>query len=200
MTSTCFGHLHQVGTSSLLIYMMHGQTYIKNVLFCVLNCFSFPLSYILFFLGLSVVLASWQHFPFLQKVVLFVSWGVLVLYEYSRLPDPQIRADLNKRTINRILPPVIPTHLPHDIQHALHKPTLHTIHNTHIGRSHSMKIDNSSIERVEGFKYLGTTLTNKNSIQEEIKSRLKVRECLLLFSAESFVFQFAIQKVKDQDI
>ena len=42
------------------------------------------------------------------------------------------------------------------------------------GRSHSMKIDNSSIERVEEFKYFGTTLTNKNSIQEEIKSRLKV--------------------------
>jgi len=38
-----------------------------------------------------------------------------------------------------------------------------------------MKIDNSSIERVEAFKYLGTTLTNKNSIQEEIKSRLKLR-------------------------
>jgi len=44
------------------------------------------------------------------------------------------------------------------------------------GRSHSMKIDNtrSSIERVEEFKYLGTTLTNKNSIQEEIKSRWKL--------------------------
>ena len=42
------------------------------------------------------------------------------------------------------------------------------------GRSHSMKIDNRSIERVEKFKYLGTMLTNKNSIQEEIKSRLKV--------------------------
>jgi len=42
------------------------------------------------------------------------------------------------------------------------------------GRSHSMKIDNSSIERVEVFKYLGTTLINKNSIQEEIKSRLKL--------------------------
>ena len=40
------------------------------------------------------------------------------------------------------------------------------------GRSHSKNIDNSSIERVEEFKYLGTTL-NKNSIQEEIKSRLK---------------------------
>jgi len=35
-----------------------------------------------------------------------------------------------------------------------------------------MKIDNSSCERVEEFKYLGTTLTNQNSIQEEIKSRL----------------------------
>jgi len=36
-----------------------------------------------------------------------------------------------------------------------------------------MKIDNSSIERVEEFKYLGTTLRNQNYIQEEIKSRLK---------------------------
>ena len=31
-----------------------------------------------------------------------------------------------------------------------------------------------SIERVEDFKYLGTTLTNQNSIQKEIKSRLKL--------------------------
>jgi len=36
-----------------------------------------------------------------------------------------------------------------------------------------MKIDNSAFERVEEFKYLGTNLTNQNSIQEEIKSRLK---------------------------
>ena len=36
------------------------------------------------------------------------------------------------------------------------------------GRDHSMKIDTSPIERVEEFKYLGTTLTNQNSIQEEI--------------------------------
>jgi hypothetical protein len=42
------------------------------------------------------------------------------------------------------------------------------------GRSHSMKIDNSSIERVEEFKYSGTTLTDQNSIQEEITSRLKL--------------------------
>ena len=62
-----------------------------------------------------------------------------------------------------------------------------------------MKINNSSIERVEMFKYLGTTLTNKNYIQEEINVD-EVRGCLLLFIVESFVFQFAIQKVKDQDI
>jgi len=37
-----------------------------------------------------------------------------------------------------------------------------------------MKMDNSSIERVEEFKYLGTTLTNQNSIQEEIKSTVKL--------------------------
>ena len=41
------------------------------------------------------------------------------------------------------------------------------------GLRHTMKVDNSSIERVEEFKYLGTTLTNQNSIQKEIKSRLK---------------------------
>jgi hypothetical protein len=42
------------------------------------------------------------------------------------------------------------------------------------GRSHNRIFGNSSIESVEEFKYLGTTLTNKNSIQEEIKSRLKL--------------------------
>jgi hypothetical protein len=41
------------------------------------------------------------------------------------------------------------------------------------GRSHSVKTDNSSFERVEEFKYLGTTVTNQNFIQKEIKSRLK---------------------------
>jgi len=41
------------------------------------------------------------------------------------------------------------------------------------GRTHSIKTDNSSFERVDEFKHLGTTLTNQNSIQEKIKSRLK---------------------------
>ena len=43
------------------------------------------------------------------------------------------------------------------------------------GRIHSMRIDNSTFERVEEFKYLGTTLANQNSIAEEIKSKLKSR-------------------------
>ena len=32
------------------------------------------------------------------------------------------------------------------------------------GRTHSMKTDNSSFERVDEFQYLGTTLTDQNSI------------------------------------
>ena len=65
-------------------------------------------------------------------------------------------------------------------------------------RSYSMKIDNSSIERVEEFKYLGKTLTYKNSIQEEIKSRLKLGNACY-YSVQN-LFQFAIQKFKDQDL
>ena len=38
-------------------------------------------------------------------------------------------------------------------------------------RNHSVRIDNSTFERVEEFKYLGKTLTNQNSIPEEMKSR-----------------------------
>ena len=41
------------------------------------------------------------------------------------------------------------------------------------GRIYSMTVDNISFERVEELKYLGTTLTDQNYIQEEIKSRLK---------------------------
>jgi len=37
------------------------------------------------------------------------------------------------------------------------------------GRSHNMKIDNKSFESVEKFKYLETTLTNQNSIQEKLR-------------------------------
>jgi hypothetical protein len=42
------------------------------------------------------------------------------------------------------------------------------------GRNHSIKTDNSPLERVEESKYLGTNLTNQNSIHEEVKSRLNL--------------------------
>ena len=41
-----------------------------------------------------------------------------------------------------------------------------------IANAHS-KIGSNSYEKVETFKYLGSLLTNQNSIQEEIKCRLK---------------------------
>ena len=45
--------------------------------------------------------------------------------------------------------------------------------NENEGRSHSIKIYNSSFERVEEFKYLKKIVKNQNSIQDETKSRLK---------------------------
>ena len=77
--------------------------------------------------------------------------------------------------------------------------------NQNAGLSHRMKIDNSSFERVEEFKYLVTTLTNQNSIQEEIKSKLNSGNACYLsvrnLLSSSLLFKnvkiFAIQKFKD---
>ena len=49
-----------------------------------------------------------------------------------------------------------------------------------------IKIDSNSYEKVETFKYLGSLLTNQNSIQEEIKCRLNAGN-LLLFSPNTLV-------------
>jgi len=43
------------------------------------------------------------------------------------------------------------------------------------GRIHNIKVGNISYERVEKFKYWGTTLSNQNSIVDEIKNRLNSR-------------------------
>jgi hypothetical protein len=52
-------------------------------------------------------------------------------------------------------------------------PVSHLLNKNNLVMSHGIKIDNRSFETVEQFKYLGTDLTDKNSIQEEIKSRMK---------------------------
>jgi hypothetical protein len=41
-----------------------------------------------------------------------------------------------------------------------------------VGKNRDIKIANRSFENVSQFKYLGTTVTNQNLIQEEIKRRL----------------------------
>jgi hypothetical protein len=40
------------------------------------------------------------------------------------------------------------------------------------GQNHNIKIGDRSFENAAQFKYLGTTVTNQNLIQEEIKKRL----------------------------
>jgi hypothetical protein len=60
------------------------------------------------------------------------------------------------------------------------------------GRSHKVKIDNITFERVEELRFLGATLTHQNSIQEDYSEQIEVRECLLSCSVESSVFQFAV--------
>jgi ribosomal protein L30E len=59
------------------------------------------------------------------------------------------------------------------------------------GQNHIIKNDNSSFEKVEQFKYWGTTLPYQNSIQR-YKEQIEVRECLLSLGAEYSAFQSAI--------
>jgi hypothetical protein len=46
-------------------------------------------------------------------------------------------------------------------------------------------------------KYLGTTIIKSKFHSRRNEEQIEVRECLLSFSAESSVFQFATQKYKD---
>jgi hypothetical protein len=48
-------------------------------------------------------------------------------------------------------------------------------HHQNVGRNQDIKIANRSFENVLQFKYLGTTVTNENLIQEQIKRRLNSR-------------------------
>jgi len=68
------------------------------------------------------------------------------------------------------------------------------------GGGYSLKTDNSSIERVEEFKYLVTTLTDQNYIQEEIKSRLKLGNACYHSVQNLLSSRLLFKKLKDQDI
>ena len=69
--------------------------------------------------------------------------------------------------------------------------------NQNAGRSHRIKTGNSLLERVEQLKYMGTNLTNQNSIQEKIKSRLNSGNACYL-SVQIFPPPlFAIQQYED---
>ena len=67
------------------------------------------------------------------------------------------------------------------------------------GRIHSMKKDNSPIENVEEFKYLGTTLTNQTSIQEEIKFRLKLGNACY-YSLQNLLSSSSLSKTRNTKI
>jgi hypothetical protein len=62
------------------------------------------------------------------------------------------------------------------------------------GRSHNIKTDSRYFERVEEFKYLGTTLTNQNFAQEEIKNRLK-SEISCYHSVENLLSSGLLSKI-----
>jgi hypothetical protein len=53
-------------------------------------------------------------------------------------------------------------------------------------QNQNIRTANEYFENLAKFKYLGTTLTNKTAIRDEIKCRLNSGECLLLFSPEYF--------------
>jgi len=46
-------------------------------------------------------------------------------------------------------------------------------HVLNAGQNHNIKKGNKSFQRVRQFRYLATTLTDQNSIHEEMKTRLK---------------------------
>jgi hypothetical protein len=58
-----------------------------------------------------------------------------------------------------------------------------------------IEVDNKPFERVEEFIYLGTPLTNRNSIREEIKSRLKSGNACY-YSVQSLLYSSLLSKAQ----
>ena len=68
------------------------------------------------------------------------------------------------------------------------------------GRIHSVRNDNSTFERVEEFKCLGTTSTCQNSIAEEIKCRLRLGNACYHSVQNLLPSRLLTKKFKDEDI
>ena len=68
------------------------------------------------------------------------------------------------------------------------------LYSQNAGRSQNIRTDNSSSERVENFICLGTTITNQNSIQEDIKGRLKSRNACY-YSAQNLLSSSLLPKI-----
>jgi hypothetical protein len=64
-------------------------------------------------------------------------------------------------------------------------------HNQKIGQKNSIKIANRSSEDMAKFRYLGITLTDRNCMHEDIKSRLNSGKACY-HSVQSFIFPPAV--------
>ena len=65
------------------------------------------------------------------------------------------------------------------------------------GRSRSKKFEIIWFEIVEEFKYLIKNFNKSILYSRKNQEQIEIRECLLSFVAESFVFKFSTQKFED---
>jgi hypothetical protein len=68
-------------------------------------------------------------------------------------------------------------------------------HHQNAEQNHDIKIGNRCFENVEQFRYLGTTITNRNLIQKEIKRRLNYGNACIL--SRTFCLLICYQKQKN---
>jgi hypothetical protein len=65
------------------------------------------------------------------------------------------------------------------------------------GQNQYIRISNESFDNVATFKYLGTTVPNKNNIQDEIMSRLNMGNACYYSVQYLFVFPSHVKEPKD---
>jgi hypothetical protein len=64
------------------------------------------------------------------------------------------------------------------------------------GQNQNIRIANESFEKVAKFKYVGTMLTNRNDIHDEVKSRLNSGNACY-YSVQNLLSSRLIQKTED---